>query len=108
MSGEYACHVSRLRLLDSPRVEALPVDRSKSFMSRFFIARPIFACVLALLVVAFGVLAIQRMPVERYPDIAPPSVSISATYSGATAQTVENSVTQVLEQQIQGIDHLHY
>ncbi len=77
-------------------------------MSRFFIARPIFACVLALLVVAFGVLAIQRMPVERYPDIAPPSVSISATYSGATAQTVEDSVTQVLEQQIQGIDHLHY
>lgn len=77
-------------------------------MSRFFIYRPIFACVLAILVMALGLLSIIKLPIERYPDIAPPQVSISATYRGATAKTVEDSVTQILEQQIRGIDNLLY
>lgn len=77
-------------------------------MSRFFIDRPIFAWVLAIVVMALGTLALLTLPIERYPDIAPPTVSVSATYSGASAKTVEDSVTQVLEQQIRGIDNLLY
>ncbi len=77
-------------------------------MSRFFIDRPIFAWVLAIVVMALGTLALITLPIERYPDIAPPTVSVSATYSGASAKTVEDSVTQVLEQQIRGIDNLLY
>ncbi|MCW1381369.1 efflux RND transporter permease subunit [Novosphingobium sp. KCTC 2891] len=77
-------------------------------MSRFFAHRPIFAWVLAIVIMAAGALAITRMGVEQYPDIAPPTVSINATYNGADAQTIENSVTQVLEQQLKGIDGLLY
>ena len=77
-------------------------------MSRFFIDRPIFAWVLAIVVMALGTLALLNLPIERYPDIAPPTVSVSATYSGASAKTVEDSVIQVLEQQIRGIDNLLY
>lgn len=77
-------------------------------MSRFFIDRPIFAWVLAIVVMALGLLAMMTLPIERYPDIAPPTVSISTSYSGASAKTVEDSVTQVLEQQIRGIDNLLY
>ncbi len=77
-------------------------------MSRFFIDRPIFAWVLAIFVMALGVLSLLSLPIERYPDIAPPTVSISTSYSGASAKTVEDSVTQVLEQQIRGIDNLLY
>ena len=77
-------------------------------LSKFFIERPIFAGVLAIVIMALGVLAILNLPVERYPDIAPPKITVSATYSGADAATVEQSVTQVLEQQIQGLDHLLY
>ncbi|RKG31686.1 efflux RND transporter permease subunit [Acinetobacter guerrae] len=76
--------------------------------SRFFIDRPIFACVLAIIVMAVGLFSVLNLPVERYPDIAPPRITVSATYSGADAQAVEDSVTQVLEQQIKGIDHLLY
>ncbi len=57
---------------------------------------------------AFGIFSVMNLPVERYPDIAPPKITVSANYSGADAQTVEQSVTQILEQQIQGIDHLLY
>ena len=77
-------------------------------LSKFFIHRPIFAGVLAIVVMAIGLFAVMNLPVERYPDIAPPRVTVSATYSGASAETVEESVTQVLEQQIKGIDHLLY
>ncbi|MFV5368940.1 multidrug efflux RND transporter permease subunit [Acinetobacter junii] len=77
-------------------------------LSKFFIERPIFATVLAIIVMAVGIFSIQNLPVERYPDIAPPRITISATYSGADAQAVEDSVTQVLEQQIKGIDNLLY
>nr|WP_174506393.1 multidrug efflux RND transporter permease subunit [Acinetobacter sp. Marseille-Q1620] len=77
-------------------------------LSKFFIDRPIFAGVIAIVIMAFGIFALINLPVERYPDIAPPRITISANYSGADAQTVEQSVTQILEQQIQGIDHLLY
>jgi multidrug efflux pump subunit AcrB len=77
-------------------------------LSKFFIHRPIFAGVLAIIVMAFGLFATFQLPVERYPDIAPPRITVSATYTGASAETVEESVTQVLEQQIKGIDHLLY
>lgn len=77
-------------------------------LSKFFIQRPIFANVLAIIVMAFGIFSVMNLPVERYPDIAPPKITVSANYSGADAQTVEQSVTQILEQQIQGIDHLLY
>jgi len=77
-------------------------------LSKFFIHRPIFAGVLAIVVMAIGLFAVMNLPVERYPDIAPPRITVAATYSGASAETVEESVTQVLEQQIKGIDHLLY
>jgi len=77
-------------------------------LSQFFIHRPIFAGVLAIMVMAVGIFAVLKLPVERYPDIAPPRITISTSYAGADAETVEESVTQVLEQQITGIDHLLY
>lgn len=77
-------------------------------LSKFFIDRPIFAGVLAIIVLALGVFAVLNLSVERYPDIAPPRITVSANYTGADAETVEQSVTQVLEQQIRGIDHLLY
>ncbi|MGH8206529.1 MAG: efflux RND transporter permease subunit, partial [Steroidobacteraceae bacterium] len=77
-------------------------------MVNFFIDRPIVAWVIAICLMLAGTLAITLLPVEQYPDIAPPSVQIRATYSGASAQTVEDTVTQVIEQQMNGIDHLLY
>lgn len=77
-------------------------------LSKFFIQRPIFACVLAIIVMALGVFSVLNLPIERYPDIAPPKITVSTTYTGADAETVEESVTQVLEQQIKGIDNLLY
>ncbi len=77
-------------------------------LSHFFIERPRFAAVLAIVVMAFGIFALSNLSIERYPDIAPPQISISTTYSGASADAVEESVTQVLEQQIQGLDNLLY
>ncbi|MHA3890938.1 multidrug efflux RND transporter permease subunit [Acinetobacter sp. GXMZU3951] len=77
-------------------------------LSKFFIQRPIFAGVLAIIVMALGLFAVLNLPVERYPDIAPPRITVSASYTGASAESVEESVTQILEQQIKGIDHLLY
>ncbi|WP_371345007.1 efflux RND transporter permease subunit [Ancylobacter sp. IITR112] len=77
-------------------------------MSRFFIDRPVFAWVLALLVMLGGVLALNTLPIAQYPQIAPPTVSVTASYPGADAQTVENSVTKVIEQGLTGIDNLDY
>jgi hydrophobe/amphiphile efflux-1 (HAE1) family protein len=76
--------------------------------SRFFIERPIFAWVIALVIMLCGVLAIMSLPVAQYPTIAPPAVTITATYPGASAEIMETSVTQVIEQQLKGIDHLLY
>jgi HAE1 family hydrophobic/amphiphilic exporter-1/multidrug efflux pump len=77
-------------------------------MARFFIERPIFAWVIAIVIMLAGVFAINTLPVEQYPEIAPPSVSVSASYTGASAEVVENSVTQIIEQSLTGIDHLRY
>ncbi|QIK14078.1 efflux RND transporter permease subunit [Leclercia sp. 29361] len=76
--------------------------------SRFFVRRPVFAWVIAILIMLAGMLAIRSLPVAQYPDVAPPSIKISATYTGASAQTLENSVTQVIEQQLTGLDNLLY
>lgn len=77
-------------------------------MSRIFIDRPIFAWVLAIVVMLAGIGAINALPIEQYPDIAPPQVNIRASYPGANAETIENSVTQIIEQQLTGIDRLLY
>ncbi|QSX33802.1 efflux RND transporter permease subunit [Shewanella avicenniae] len=77
-------------------------------MARFFIDRPIFAWVIAILIMLSGVLAIESLPVAQYPKIAPPTVVVSATYPGASAKTVEDSVTQVIEQRMTGLDHMRY
>ncbi|EBL0378155.1 efflux RND transporter permease subunit [Salmonella enterica] len=77
-------------------------------MANFFIRRPIFAWVLAIILMMAGALAIMQLPVAQYPTIAPPAVSISATYPGADAQTVQDRVTQVIEQNMNGIDNLMY
>ncbi|KAF7598229.1 MAG: hypothetical protein CGU29_14165 [Candidatus Dactylopiibacterium carminicum] len=77
-------------------------------MARFFIDRPIFAWVIAIVIMLAGAAAIQSLSLEQYPDIAPTKVTIRATYNGASAETIENSVTQVIEQQLTGLDHLTY
>ncbi|MBE0568298.1 MAG: efflux RND transporter permease subunit, partial [Deltaproteobacteria bacterium] len=77
-------------------------------MARFFIDRPIFAWVIAIVIMLAGGLAILKLPVSQYPAIAPPQIAINATYPGASAKTVEDTVTQVIEQKMNGIDHLRY
>ncbi|CNL19031.1 multidrug efflux RND transporter permease AcrD [Yersinia alsatica] len=77
-------------------------------MANFFIDRPIFAWVLAIILCLTGALAISTLPVEQYPNLAPPNVRISASYPGASAQTLENTVTQVIEQSMTGLDSLLY
>jgi len=74
----------------------------------FFIDRPIFAWVIAIVIMMAGGLAVSTLPIAQYPSIAPPAISISVTYPGASAETVQNTVTQVIEQQMSGLDHLLY
>src|SRR5471032_1818367 len=77
-------------------------------MARFFIDRPIFAWVVAIVIMLGGVLSILGLPIAQYPSIAPPSISIAGSYPGASAKTVEDAVTQVIEQKMKGIDGLRY
>ncbi len=77
-------------------------------MSRFFIDRPIFAWVIAIVIMLAGALAIFNLPVAQYPAIAPPAVTIQATYPGASAETLQDSVTQVIEQRMTGLDGFRY
>lgn len=77
-------------------------------MSNFFIDRPIFAWVIAIVIMLAGGLALVTLPIAQYPSIAPPAISISVVYPGASAETVQNTVTQVIEQQMSGLDHLLY
>jgi HAE1 family hydrophobic/amphiphilic exporter-1 len=77
-------------------------------LSRFFLARPVFAWVIAIIMMVAGGLAIYNLPISQYPPIAPPSIAISSFYPGASAETVENSVTQVIEQKMTGFDDLLY
>src|ERR1700694_1700137 len=77
-------------------------------MSKFFIDRPIFAWVIAIVLMMFGALAVVTLPVAQYPSIAPPAVAINVIYPGASADTVQSTVVQVIEQQLSGLDHLLY
>lgn len=77
-------------------------------MAQFFINRPVFAWVIAIVIMLAGVLSIQQLPIQQYPSVAPPTVTIQADYPGASARTVENAVTQIIEQRLTGIDHLRY
>ena len=77
-------------------------------MARFFIDRPIFAWVIAIIIMLAGLLSLLRLPISMYPEVAPPAVEISATYPGASAKVVEDSVTQIIEQNMKGLDGLLY
>ena len=77
-------------------------------MARFFIDRPVFAWVIAIIVMLGGAFALVTLPVAQYPDVAPTTVSVNASYPGASAAAVEESVTQVIEQQLTGLDGLDY
>ena len=77
-------------------------------ISRFFIDRPVFAWVIALVIMLAGGLSILKLPINQYPSIAPPAVAIQVSYPGASAQTVQDTVVQVIEQQLNGIDGLRY
>ena len=76
--------------------------------SRFFIDRPVFAWVISIIIMLTGIASIMTLPVAQYPTVAPPVISVSTSYTGADAETVENSVTQILEQQLTGLDGLLY
>ena len=77
-------------------------------MARFFIDRPVFAWVIAIIIMVAGVLSITSLPIAQYPSIAPPAISIQGSYPGASAKTLEDTVTQVIEQNMSGLDHLRY
>ncbi len=77
-------------------------------MARFFIDRPIFAWVISIIIMGIGLLSVYTLPVAQYPTIAPPTVSINASYPGASAETIANTVTQIIEQQMTGLDGLRY
>jgi multidrug efflux pump len=77
-------------------------------MARFFIDRPIFAWVIAIVIMLAGALSVIKLPISQYPEIAPPSVRITTKYPGASAQTIENSVTQIIEQSMTGLDNFLY
>jgi HAE1 family hydrophobic/amphiphilic exporter-1 len=77
-------------------------------LSRFFLERPVFAWVIAIILMVVGGLAIYNLPIAQYPPIAPPSIRIGCLYQGASAETVENSVTQIIEQQMTGLDKMLY
>ena len=77
-------------------------------LSRFFLDRPVFAWVIAIILMVVGGLAIYNLPIAQYPPIAPPSIRIGCLYQGASAETVENSVTQIIEQQMTGLDRMLY
>lgn len=77
-------------------------------ISKFFLERPVFAWVVAIFIMLLGGMAIYTLPVAQYPDLAPPSIAITANYPGASAETVENSVTQLIEQNLTGLDGMLY
>ncbi|MEO5340092.1 MAG: multidrug efflux RND transporter permease subunit [Magnetococcus sp. MYC-9] len=77
-------------------------------MPRFFIDRPVFAWVIALVILLAGLLSLRQLPVAQYPDVAPPAIAITATYPGASAQVVEETVTALIEQEMNGLEHLLY
>ena len=77
-------------------------------MAQFFIGRPVFAWVIALFIVLAGLLAIPNLPVAQYPSVAPPQIELTATYPGASAQTIDETVVSLIEQELNGVNHLLY
>ena len=77
-------------------------------LSKFFLKRPVFAWVIAIIIMATGIIAIYNLPISQYPEMAPPSIAVTSSYPGASAETVENSVTQIIEQKMTGMDRLLY
>ena len=77
-------------------------------MARFFIHRPIFAWVIAILILLVGVIALKNLPVAQYPSVAPPQIAFNVTYPGASAQVIEDTVIKLIEQEMNGIEHLLY
>jgi len=77
-------------------------------LSKFFLKRPVFAWVIAIIIMAVGIIAIYNLPISQYPEMAPPSIAVTSSYPGASAETVENSVTQIIEQKMTGMDRLLY
>src|SRR3569833_814733 len=100
---------NRKRARALARARQLHLQRNtKTMLARFFANRPVFAWVITIVIMLAGVVLFLVLPVAQYPDVAPSSVNISASYVGVSVETVENSVTQVLEQQLTGIDGLQY
>src|SRR5512136_2417816 len=83
-------------------------ERRRRMLSNFFLDRPVFAWVIAIIIMLAGALAIYNLPISQYPAIAPPSIYIQSFYLGASAATVENSVTQIFEQKMTGLDKMLY
>jgi hypothetical protein len=113
---QYVAQASRSRSAKRPTCQE-PGPRSGSCKAaaakgvnhvEIFIDRPIFAWVIALVIMLVGALSILKLPINQYPSIAPPAIAISVTYPGASAQTVQDTVVQVIEQQLNGIDNLRY
>ena len=75
-------------------------------LSKFFLERPVFAWVIAIIIMSGGILAIYNLPISQYPQMSPPTIAIFASYPGASSETVENSVTQVIEQNMTGLDNM--
>lgn len=77
-------------------------------MERFFVEKPVFAWVIAAFIGLFGVMALKLLPIEQYPEVAPPALNIQTTYPGADAATIDRTVTSVIEQEMNGLDHFLY
>ncbi len=93
---------------DGPSSRKIDTNEGRAMLSRFFLKRPVFAWVIAIILMVAGCLAIYNLPISQYPPIAPPSIAITAFYPGASAETVENSVTQIIEQKMTGFDKMLY
>src|SRR5204863_4667351 len=104
----FHCEASCVRFADRGRFRNSAEASLSSVMAQFFINRPVFAWVVSILIMVLGGLAITRLPVAQYPSVAPPSISVSANYAGASAETLQETVTSVIEQQLNGIDNLLY
>src|SRR3989304_7107855 len=77
-------------------------------LSKFFLERPVFAWVIAIIIMVLGGLAIYNLPISQYPPLSPPSIAVDSFYPGASAETVENTVTQIIEQKMTGLDDMLY
>src|SRR5512145_2897321 len=96
--------LASMSLLNPPRA----IDRETFAMPKFFIHRPVFAWVIALFIIVLGVIAIPNLPIAQYPSVAPPSVTVMATYPGATPETMSDGVLSLIEKELSGVKNLLY